>query len=82
MKKLLLLLFVCTVSTQLIAQKTKAEKAVTLPASELTVNDVAPPPPPPPLPPPPPPPELPMPPLPPLPPSAPVPPVPPVIKAN
>ena len=78
MKKLLLLLFVCTVSAQLIAQKTKAEKAVTLPASELTVNDVAPPPPPPP----PPPPEPPMPPLPPLPPSAPVPPVPPVIKAN
>lgn len=88
MKKLLLLVFVCSVSTNIIAQKTKAEKRVTPPQSTLSVNDIAPPPPPPlpPLPPPPPPP--PAPPLPPepvllgVPPIPPVPPVAPIKKEN
>lgn len=60
------MLFVCSVSTDIIAQKTKAEKAVTPAQPALSVYNVAPPPPPPP-----PPPELP------LPPQAPVPPPPP-----
>jgi hypothetical protein len=60
MKKLLLLLFVCTVSTHIIAQQTKTEKAVAPVQSELSVNDIVPPPPPPAPPtPPPPPPKLP-----------------------
>ena len=51
MKKILLLLFVCTVSTHLIAQKTKVQKAETKSKSDLPVNDLIPPPPPPPPPP-------------------------------
>lgn len=52
MKKTLLVLFVCTVSTHIIAQKTKAEKAETTSQPALAENDIAPPPPPPPPPPP------------------------------
>ncbi|MBK7121535.1 MAG: hypothetical protein IPH68_01330 [Chitinophagaceae bacterium] len=82
MKKLLLLLFVCSVSSHIMAQKTKPEKAVTPPQPELSINDIAvPPPPPAPPPPPPPPPSLPEPPAPPpvpaLPPIAAIPSVPP-----
>ena len=73
MKKTLLLLFVCVVSTHVIAQKTKAQKAETPNQSALSVNDVAPPPP---LPPPPPAAPTPAPPPPP-PPAPPVPPPPP-----
>jgi len=52
MKKTLLLLFVCTVSTHMIAQKTKAEKSETPVQSALPEDYIAPPPPPPPPPPP------------------------------
>ncbi|MBK8495000.1 MAG: hypothetical protein IPL50_08195 [Chitinophagaceae bacterium] len=95
MKKLLLLLFVCSVSTHIMAQKTKPEKAVTPPQPELSMNDIAvpPPPPAPPSPPafpeppaPPPVPALPpiaaIPSVPPAPPLAPLPPPPPVIREN
>jgi hypothetical protein len=85
MKKLLLLLFVCTVSTHTIAQKTKVKKAETTTQSELSVNDFVPPlppPQPPPAPPAPPlspePPVLAVPPVPPAPPIPPVPPTPPI----
>ena len=66
MKKTLLVLFVCTVSTHMIAQKTKSEKAETPTQTAMPENDIAPPPPPPPPPPPTPPaPEHPTPPTPP-----------------
>ncbi|MEP7238253.1 MAG: hypothetical protein ABI685_10325 [Ferruginibacter sp.] len=71
MKKILLVLVVCSASTHIIAQKTKAEKAVTPAQPALSINDIAPPPPPPP------PPAPPEPPVPPAPPEAPVPPPPP-----
>jgi hypothetical protein len=48
MKKTLLVLFVCTVSTHMIAQKTKSEKAETPTQTAMPENDIAPPPPPPP----------------------------------
>jgi hypothetical protein len=63
MKKILLVLFVCSVSTDIIAQKTKAEKAETPTQSALSTDEIAPPPPP--LPPPPAAPEPPVPPPPP-----------------
>lgn len=63
MKKILLVLVVCSASTHIIAQKTKAEKVVTPALPALPVNDVASPPPPPPAPPAPP--EAPVPPPPP-----------------
>ena len=80
MKKTMLLLFVCAVSTHVIAQKTKAEKAETTSQSALSENDIAPPPPPPPVPPvaq-----ETPTLAVPPVPPVSPVPPVPPVPPAQ
>lgn len=51
MKKLLLLVFVCAVSTHIIAQKTTTQKAETPTQSTIPANDIAPPPPPPPEPP-------------------------------
>lgn len=50
MKKLLLLVFVCMVSTHIIAQKTTTEKAEKPTLSAIPANDIAPPPPPPPPP--------------------------------
>lgn len=47
MKKTLLLLLVCTVSTQLIAQKTNSPKAETKAQPAVAENDLVPPPPPP-----------------------------------
>ena len=63
MKKILLLLVVCSASTHIIAQKNKVENAVTPAQPALSVNDIAPPPPAPPVPP-----EAPLPPPPPPPP--------------
>jgi hypothetical protein len=76
MKRIMLLLFVCAVSTHILAQKTKSDKAPTAPQPSASVNDIAPPPPP--LPPPPPPPLPPLPPVPPEPPLPPAPPPPPI----
>ena len=46
MKKTLLLLFVCAISTHVTAQKTKAKKAETANQSAIPINDIPPPPPP------------------------------------
>ena len=71
MKKICLLIFVCSISVNLIAQKNKAKAVPAVPVLEASVNDVAPPPPPPPPPTPPAPPSPPSPPPPPPPPPMP-----------